>query len=72
MNINLFKNLKEGTARSNIIENAKLSEYCQIILLRFEKNGKKNNEFNKTLFFLLYLLSKATKVYVSHDNFSPN
>ena len=34
-----------------------------LILLRFLKNLKKKNEFNETLFFLLYLLSKLLFMY---------
>ena len=34
-----------------------------LILLRFLKNLKKKNEFNETLFFLLYLLSKLLIMY---------
>ena len=35
-----------------------------LILLRFEKNLKKRNEFHETLFFLLYLLSKLSLMYL--------
>ena len=35
-----------------------------LILLRFSKKLKKKNEFNETLFFLLYLLSKLSFMYL--------